>query len=540
MIVPRPLRAPRENLSLFADPPLREWPALVDANRRRFERSALPILGKPLVDLRSMARREALDAARHYLTAAGEPRPESSGDALILAGHQPELFHPGVWIKNFAVGYLGRRVAASALNLLVDSDAVKNTALALPELTDGRTESARLAKIAFDHGGGEFPYEEYRVRDEVLFESVPARAAAICQTWGFDPLLGSFWREAERQARRTPLLGERFSAARRAVERRWGVQNPELPLSHLCRTEAFGWFALHILADLPHFHAVYNTAVQEYRRHHGIKSRNHPVPDLQRDGDWLEAPFWTWHPGQPRRGRLLARTVRGQIELRAENEAVGDLPAIQSSSASIPEGLLVLQRMEEQGIKVRTRALTTTLFARLFLADLFVHGIGGGKYDELTDEIIRQFYRCAPPGYAVLSATIWLPFAARPCTTAEIRRLSHSLRDLAWNPQRHLDDGSLAQEGIRKLVEARQAEVTRMPASSADKRRRFERLRALTAELRPHGYERAEFLRKSLESCRHDVDVNAILQRRDYACWLYPEEPLRKFFDQCLAELASD
>src|SRR5262249_2863990 len=51
---------------------------------------------------------------------------------------------------------------------------------------------------------------------------------------------------------------------------------------------------------------------------------------------------------------------------------------------------------------------------RLFLADLFVHGIGGGKYDEITDELVRRFYGGEPPDFLVLSATLWLPVAHEP------------------------------------------------------------------------------------------------------------------------------
>ena len=42
---------------------------------------------------------------------------------------------------------------------------------------------------------------------------------------------------------------------------------------------------------------------------------------------------------------------------------------------------------------LRPRALTLTLFARLCVADFFIHGIGGGKYDEVTDRIIRELPR---------------------------------------------------------------------------------------------------------------------------------------------------
>ena len=110
-------------------------------------------------------------------------------------------------------------------------------------------------------------------------------------------MLADFWTLVRREARRTPLLGECFAAARRTYERRWGCHNLELPVSVLCRTEPFAWFAAHLLAELPRFHAVYNDSVHAYRRRHGIRSRNHPVPDLAAEDDWLEAPFWGWRAG---------------------------------------------------------------------------------------------------------------------------------------------------------------------------------------------------------------------------------------------------
>ena len=45
---------------------------------------------------------------------------------------------------------------------------------------------------------------------------------------------------------------------------------------------------------------------------------------------------------------------------------------------------------------LRPRALTLTLFARVCLGDFFIHGIGGGKYDEVTDAIIRDYFGIEP------------------------------------------------------------------------------------------------------------------------------------------------
>ena len=50
------------------------------------------------------------------------------------------------------------------------------------------------------------------------------------------------------------------------------------------------------------------------------------------------------------------------------------------------------------------------MYSRMFFSDLFIHGIGGAKYDLITDEIIREFFGVEPPGYATISATLHLPY----------------------------------------------------------------------------------------------------------------------------------
>src|SRR5262249_37092291 len=157
-----------------------------------------------------------------------------------------------------------------------------------------------------------------------------------------------------------------------------------------------------------------------YRKRYGIRSRNHPVPDLGCAGEWCELPFWAWRSGERTRHRLFAKTGGREVELRAGLEK---WPALPNGGDSAPKKMVdAFCRLERRGLKVRSRALTNTLFARLFLADLFIHGIGGAKYDELTDDIIRRFYGLAPPAYMVLSATLRLPLPMFQATPEQCRR----------------------------------------------------------------------------------------------------------------------
>src|SRR5262249_56991840 len=115
-----------------------------------------------------------------------------------------------------------------------------------------------------------------------------------------------------------------------------------------------------------------------------------------------------------------AKVTDKEIELRSGSERWPGLPRAEDSQAK--NMVNAFCELGRAGFKVRSRALTNTLFARLFLADLFIHGIGGAKYDELTDEIIRRFYGFAPPAYMVLSATLRLPFPIFPATPEHCRR----------------------------------------------------------------------------------------------------------------------
>jgi hypothetical protein len=528
----RPLRAPRQDGAVLAEPSLAEVTGLLATNEQPRRCASLDLLGRSWVDLSRQARQSLLAEARAYLTAAGEPLPTVTGTHILMAGHQPELFHPGVWLKNFALHGLARQHGGTAVNLLVDNDTVKTTAVRVPRLPEPPEKQPQLVTVPFDHWPGEVPYEEAAVHDEAQFASFRERVLEEMKGAGFEPLLASYWPEVLRHANRTNLLGERFAAARRSLERRWGCHNLEVPISRVCATEPFAWFAAHLLVHLPRFHRVYNESVREYRRAHGIRSRNHPVPELTSEDGWLEVPLWGWRAGQTQRRRLLVRLAGDAVELRAGAER---WPALPRGSATDRRPLVAAwQDLERHGFKARSRALTNTLYARLFLCDLFIHGIGGGKYDALTDTLLQRFYGVEPPRFLVLTGTHLLPLRTRPAKPDDCRRLARLLRDLEWNPQRHLDATALADPQVKELTERKRALLADEPTSSRRRREWFERLRDVTERLRLAVLGQRQRVQQELASCEQELAANAILQRRDYAFCLYPEATVRPFCTQFL------
>ncbi len=481
--MPSQYRAPTADHAVLAEPHFDAIPALVEANRERLDRARVTIGDVPLCELRAHARREALQLA-HTDVARQTP--------LLLAGHQPELSHPGVWVKTFALNGLARRLGGVPLNLIVDNDTLKSTSLRFPTFRDHDPSSVRIENLAFDDFSGEVPYEDRAVIDEELFRTFAKQAAPLWANWGYEPLLASVWPLHTCAAAERPshTLGDIFTSLRRQCERDWGCDNLELRVSQLCHTEAFHTFAAHILRDLPRFRAVYNAAIRAYRDANGVRSANHPAPELAEG----EAPFWV----RATTGRRTRATPTSDVRM------------------------------------LRPRALTLTLFARVCLGDFFVHGIGGGKYDEVTDAIIRDYFDFEPPAYQVLSATLHLPLSGFPSTAADQHRAEQRVRDLRWNPQRHLRPEQRALPAVKSLAHEH-ATLAACEPDSADHAARREWFRAfqeVRRQLQPQVAEEIPSAEAELARIQSETTANAILRRRDYAWVLYPKEPLKSFLTQ--------
>ena len=148
--------------------------------------------GRSLAELSRQARAQLLEAAQAWTAAYREASPPSLDPQglIFLAGHQPELFHPGVWFKNFALGGLARRHAAAAVNLVIDSDTMKSTSLPTP---CGSPDDPRREAVLFDRPDGRLPFEERRILDANLFAGFGRRTAQRIAPLIPDPLIRRFW-----------------------------------------------------------------------------------------------------------------------------------------------------------------------------------------------------------------------------------------------------------------------------------------------------------------------------------------------------------
>jgi hypothetical protein len=474
---------------VMPDPP--DCVAAVRENAARLRDADALVLGRTLGEWRRETRKRIA---------------ERDDQPIIVIGHQPEFIHAGVWAKHVVADRLARVLGGKAINLVVDNDSPKGAALRIP-VVDQAGASLRTVRFPNPPPGQAYeqlprlvPGEIDRLRGEVR-KAMGERFAASPMTDFCDGLVG---------ARDAADWVDQMIAGRRGAERPFGVELTDVRVSR-------AWWSP-LLADLllhaDKFADAYNRALAWYRGEFRVRGSNRPIPDLARRGDETELPIWAYRTNEPRRRLYVARRGQDRV-LAAERESIATLTASDLRSCDDLVGLLA----KRGGWRIRPRALTLTIWARLFLADLFIHGIGGAKYDRISDRIIADYFGLAPPEMACASATLHvLPRdgAADAESVADLRR---AIRDLTWNPQRHLPD----RPALAPLIEYRVAAVQRNrelreldPLNHAARRDAFRQIREINERLLAERPATLAELSERLQRASHRRDDDRIALDREY------------------------
>jgi hypothetical protein len=531
----RTLRAPSGDGQTLVDPAYASLPDAVINNREALASTNYDVQGRSLAELGKAARARLAHLAAEY-TSQYRDVPERRRDAeslvdspFILSGHQPEMFHPGVWYKNFVLGELARRMDGIGIHLSIDSDLCRGASIRVPT---GGVDRPRVEAVPYDKPGPEVPYEERCIRDKATFSTFAERASALVRPLVGDPMLAELWSLMMERNPQQSNLGLRLAQGRHAFEQTWNNETLELPQSVVCQMPEFAWFTAHLLAHLPRFRSAYNKALGDYRCVHKMRNRAHPMPDLAADGEWIEAPFWIWTSEDPERRPLFVRQSGNEVVFTDRRSHTIALPLgpERDPSAAVEQ----LAGLSSRGIKVRTRALTTTLFARLVLSDVFLHGIGGAKYDRVTDQIVRLFFGFEPPEFATVSATLRLPISHAALDGAALGQWEPRLRELRYHPEQYVDlsggaNGDSA--AIKDLVSTKEHWL-RTPKTVENARERHLAITGANEKLQPFVASLRDHIERERVDTQHRKRSEAILNSREYSFCLYP----REHFERLLAE----
>ncbi len=294
--------------------------------------------------------RRALGAPRHAHATDRRAVGLPVDRPVVMSGHQPTLWHAGILAKLLAACELARAADAHAAWIVPDMDEADPTTARLPQGRGDRLQERGVRVLTGDPPGPGVPAGALPPRE-------PAPADADLR--GLADALAAFRSEPS-------LAMQAGRAVVRLACERFGLPEPTvLSASELCRTGAWTRFVEAIEADPRACVEAYNAA-----------ARAHPdaeVRALTVEKGRVELPLWRVRPG-------LAR-----------------LPVFSDHLDAIPRD------------ELRPRALAMTAVVRAALADLFIHGLGGERYDRVTEAWLAGWtgapaWRLCPTGVATADA----------------------------------------------------------------------------------------------------------------------------------------
>lgn len=562
---------PKRNRDVFLYPALDRIPELLLENRHIIQGYKFEINGIPFQVLRDRTRMEVLRQAVCYTNGIKSLlRKDKSGLCLyvrnstqkkvsrlvtqdklcineltldyeavknipiVQTGHEPIMYHPGIWIKNHLTQYLVKKLGGIGVNMIVDNDACNMGFMYVPILSE---KSASVGKVALVRNKDHVAYEEIvfddfgiilQFKGEVinLLSKNILREDVKTTMEDMQDLFGQFINRIEEYYQQgcSDMVGL-LTAARRSFEEDFGIDNLEMPVSRMCDTDGFYHFFIHILYEAERFAKIYNEKLAEYRRIHKIRSKANPLPDLKILRDSIEMPFWVWK-AEGQRAKCYMVNEGDDIKITDGVEVLVTL----IKGDDVINNITRLKTLMEAGIKIRPRAITTTMFSRLFFADVFIHGIGGAKYDTITDEIIREFFGIDPPGFVAISATLYLPLDAYDLDIKVLQELQRTVSDMSYNPEQYAPKETQNEPAFMNSVREKQRLLKMMTVGNADEKKRyFSQIKELNKLMLTQINPELKKKQKEINIVRDKLGYNDVVRFREYPVCLYPRKVLKGY-----------
>jgi hypothetical protein len=419
-------------IGITYSPPHSEWRAVADLNRRErvdafHERYTTDALRQSVI-------KRAAEYSQQVLGESGDVL-RATPKIFALTGHQPVLYHSGITRKNHALDTLLADHSIQGLEVIIDTDWGDAVELCFPSRVG--EDILAVSRITLTTSGGSYHAQRFKSEAELesLLEVVRSSLyPAFAERW--HKVASAIMREAG------SLLPVAASRIRRSLQSS-RPQFPVIPLSLVLKEASVSAFLNEIIDQGPRFATAYNHALDSYRAQHGIKNHAQPLPNLRNLDGRVELPVWAISPSGEAREPLW-RDEQGQVWIKTS-----EWVAVKEGRWGIPDG---------SGWTLAPRAVAITAILRLLLSDLFIHGRGGGRYDQILNDVIENFWGLKPPQFVVASETRVIdPERLADLEAIEMSRASG--REMQYRLERYLGQGlfpSVIEQALHVLHEQRQ------------------------------------------------------------------------------------
>lgn len=320
----------------------------------------------------------------------------NSKNGLVITGHQANWHSCGVWLKTVLASTLAKFKTATAIQIIVDHD-IYNTSLTVPVKID-TSLSKKIFKM--DRSSPLLPVEFRKLNiDDSMHNTIKRHHdfSVLADLIDDNFFLNDNIKPADYITRYQALINQRL-----------GLNVLYLPTSRLSELPAFLEYLDGTINRREEFAQMYNNAFEKIGLS-GIKKLE--------IGKYTELPFWVIKDRQ--RDTLKIKTQASNVIYFKNNE-------------------YHIKGLNDCRFRFRPKAVALTLFLRQHASDMFIHGIGGAKYEKMVDELIVNFYNQKPKSYTVASMTKYLFETENEKIYSNPKNLDQQIRKIKFNPENYL------------------------------------------------------------------------------------------------------
>jgi len=500
--------------SITVQPVTQDWPELL-----RSQKCDAQCLGLTISEWRDRTHRELFGYERQFHNqwhrfstgASGAKRSDPSSidscyetnskpvQPIILTGHQAEFRHPGVYAKYLTMEAMRQAgLAGSAVELVVDQDVNDPLTVRVPAhvhrggLVVGKVRLVDR-KPSGRSVGWQKPLSAGELIDEVertLVRESPDESESSEGLSLSDETMMAIRRMQSAlvdESHRSSLAEQVACAATRLEAEHSGIEWGGRAGDELCRisvsslVETSFWAALidKIKREPSRVTKLYNEAV-------GLCGDSGINP-LRSNGNRVELPLW-----------LMSEDGQRQS---AWSDDLDHYPA----NRFLPKALL------------------TTGYVRLVVCDLMIHGLGGARYDRVTDYWLKRWLGVEPAPFVTVSATMVRDWDGEFCTSRQVRQAQHETRSLRFNLDRFTQD----EEAIRVKSDLLQR-IEKAPRRSPERRRFYVELQRVQESWCKRFRDVLEAADARVAELESRVVDERVLDERTWPVGLYPVDEMDK------------
>ncbi len=415
-----------------------EWRGVLGQNRAlvaNHQSKESAVIRSKVIEAAHQHTAEIFQVAREReISLLGDPtlrRYEQNG--LLMAGHQPVIYHPGLLFKAEALSRLSRDTENLAINVVIDTDEGAGGRILYP-IRDKDTLVTRSASLTDTEG----LYMSQRITDKSIVEETFAAVADGLSSVGSSE---SAQRMTEVSRLYGDLTGVPVTIANSLL--RWHFIEPsylEVPFSKVLAIPEVRALLEKWCHDGEHLATTYNSVLEVHRAERKIKNPANPFPNMKVQGDECELPMWRVDTAAGKRTSIVTERVsRGAIE-----------GVSSESSLLAPRGSI------------------TTMLLRGYCSDIFIHGLGGAKYDPFVDALTKEYLGFELPSFVVASATRYF-FEPEVIRFEEALALKDQYKEIVSHTERFFNRGLFTPEEqslLRERASLRPALLQKLQGAS--------------------------------------------------------------------------